>query len=95
MHAHIFGMKCHATTPGVPTPNVSNKHKYARIHTAAWKFTFETVMEITGKNQDNNGSKRKVKGSLQQQNEPGFLPESLGRTSTLQASLVVSEMVEP
>lgn len=57
--------------------------------------TFKPVMEIKCKNQDGNQSRILVKAVSGSEINWALPPESLGRTSTLQASLVVSEIVEP
>ena len=61
MYAHIFGME--RSAPGVPDPTIMSKHKmHACTGTCACRHTFQTVVEMKGKNQDNNKSKRTVKG---------------------------------
>lgn len=73
----------------------THTHTHPNMHA---NHAFVTVMEMKCMNQDNNCNNRLVIRSLQQEDVTSggnFPPESLGRTSTLQASLVVSEMVEP
>lgn len=41
-------MECHASTPGVPTPTVSNEHKYACEHTSEMKTIAKEKEESEG-----------------------------------------------